>query len=606
MSDSIHHNCGVSLLRLRKPLWHYYQHYGSIFYALERLFIMMHKQYNRGQDGAGVASVKIGLPPGTPYMDRRVSLGIQGVTKIFEEILFTPKKQFRTLKESDMGDIRKRTPFLAELLMSHLRYGTYGGNTIETCHPFVRSNNWRVRNLAIAANFNLTNNDALFDLLLSLGQHPVARTDSVMSMEKIGHFVDEEVGFLYEKHKNLGDKQRISQHIEAELNMIKVLEHSCADFDGGYVFMGILGHGAAFVARDPIGIRPAYYYIDEEVIAAASERPALHAAFGASYEKIHELPAAHALCINARGDYKIAPFAEAQQKRSCTFERIYFSRASDPAVYAERKSLGRYLAPTIMDKVEKELPVTVFGYIPSSAEVSFMGLIEGLYAELSQRKQIQALRIEKLIFKDLRLRTFITEEKGRGAMVENIYDATCDFLNAPVHTLVVMDDSIVRCTTLERSILHLLLELKPKRIIIVSSAPQVRYPDCYGIDLSRLGELAAFRAAIELLKDQKKDYILQEVQEACLHSPENHNPVQRIYACATEEAIAKKMGEMIAPKNMRAKLEIVFQRIEDLHKACPQHQGDWYFTGNYPTKGGHQVVKKSFLQFMKGKHSRAY
>ena len=286
MSDSIHHNCGVSLLRLRKPLWHYYQRYGSIFYALERLFIMMHKQYNRGQDGAGVASVKIGLPPGTPYMDRRVSLGIQGVTKIFEEILFTPKKQYHTLKESDMGHLRKRTPFLAELLMSHLRYGTYGGNTIETCHPFVRSNNWRVRNLAIAANFNLTNNDALFDLLLSLGQHPVARNDSVMSLEKIGHFVDEEVGFLYEKYKNLGDKQRISQHIEEELNMIKVLEHSCADFDGGYVFMGILGHGAAFVARDPIGIRPAYYYADEEVIAAASERPALHAAFGASYEKI--------------------------------------------------------------------------------------------------------------------------------------------------------------------------------------------------------------------------------------------------------------------------------------------------------------------------------
>ena len=611
--DGIHHHCGIALLCLRKGLGHYYHRYGSLLYGLERLYVMMYKQYNRGQDGAGIAGVKKGLLPGIPYLNRLVRLGEQALGDVFKELL-AQEPSTATMDAEKVEAYKQQLPFLSELLMGHLRYGTYGGNSVDACHPFVRSNNWRVRNLAVAGNFNMTNNSDLFKLLLSLGQHPTEQTDMVMVMEKIGHFLDEEVQTLYNRYRDQLDKKAISQRIEQELDILRVLGAACHDFDGGYVFTGLLGHGAAFAARDASGIRPAYYYIDEEVIAVTSERPALQAAFGARYEDIQELPPAHALCIRADASYELGPFMDPQARKPCAFERIYFARAADPAIYQERKQLGRLLAPSILSIVAPVLQDTVFSYIPNTAEVAFLGLIEGVSALLAEQGGSNALRVEKLIFKDRKLRTFISQDKDRGGLIQNIYDTVAYTSDYPIDTLVIMDDSIVRCSTLEQSILALLGRLSPKRIIILSSAPQVRYPDCYGIDMSRLQDFVAFRAAVALLEENNMTHILDEVAQACeINSPDQAaiNPTQAIYAPFSAAEISKKIAQIIRPTSFGSidngiDLQIIFQRIENLHQACPDHQGDWCFSGNYPTPGGNVIAKKSFLHYRQGLRARAY
>lgn len=628
MSDPIKHECGVVLLRLRKPLQYYIEKYGTPAYAVKKMYILMQKQHNRGQDGVGIANIKLDMTPGTRYISRYRTIDAQPIEDIFARL---SKKYGKAQKDGgdqyyDAQWMKENCAFTGEVWLGHLRYGTHGKNSIENCHPFLRQNNWRSRNLVVAGNFNMTNVDDLFNKLVTLGQHPKEFVDTVTVMEKIGHFLDEENQRIFDKYKNTVSNYDITGLIENELDMRRVLERSCRDFDGGYTMTGMVGHGSAFVARDPNGIRPAYYYADEEVVVVASEKPAIKTAFDCDFNKIQEIKPGHALLIDKAGNFKEEQFIKPSEKTSCSFERIYFSRGTDPDIYHERQKLGELLIPQVLKSVNYDLKNAIFSYIPNTAETAFLGLLRGIDQYLiNQRKDIildqkptaDSLedilsfrpRVEKLVLKDAKLRTFITDDAHRDDLVAHVYDTTYEVVNKRKDTLVVIDDSIVRGTTLEKSILTLLDKLEPKKIVIVSSAPQIRFPDCYGIDMSKMKEFVAFRAVLALLEETGKEYLLDEVYEKCLAAvkqanPENH--VKELYAPFTYEQVSAKITEIVRPVGMKAELEVVYQTVDNLHRACPNHTGDWYFTGNYPTPGGNRVVNKAFVNYMKGVEVRAY
>ncbi len=628
MSDSIKHECGIALIRLRKPLAYYIEKYRTPTYAVNKLYLLMEKQRNRGQDGAGVANIKIDVEPGYRYISRYRSTNSQPIQDIFDKIQkkFCKAKQQGKEKFHDATWLKRNHGFTGEVWLGHLRYGTHGKNKLENCHPILRQNNWRSRNLVVAGNFNLTNVEELFRILLDLGQSPKERIDTVTVLEKIGHFLDEENDKIYKKYKGQHFKEEISKLIEAELDLQTVLQRSCKDFDGGYAMGGIVGHGAAFVTRDPSGIRPAYYYADDEVVVAASEKPAIKTAFGVEYDQIKPVSPGHALIIDKGGDFAQFQINEPLEKKSCSFERIYFSRGTDPDIYNERKQLGKLLVPRILKEIDHDLQNTVFSYIPNTAETAFLGMLSALddYLISYRKKAIregkatqQALdsllsfkpRIEKLVLKDVQLRTFITEDDHRGELVSHVYDTTYEVIRKGQDTIVIVDDSIVRGTTLEKSILRILDRLGPKKIVIVSSAPQIRYPDCYGIDMSRMGDFVAFKAMLQLLKETGLENLLDEVYEKCSRSQTDKNPpnyVRELYQPFKASQISAKIAQIITPSDLKADIQIIYQEVPDLHKACPNHLGDWYFTGDYPTPGGNRVVNKSFLNFMEGKSVRAY
>ena len=628
MSEQIKHECGIAMIRLRKPLQYYVDKYGSLHYAAKKLYVLMQKQSNRGQDGVGVANIKIGVKPGTRYISRYRTIKPQPIEDIFGKI--SRKYDKATKKEGyhpkDAKWFKENIGFSGELWMGHLRYGTHGKNSIESCHPFLRQNNWRSRNLVMAGNFNMTNVDELFELLLGLGQHPKEKTDTVTVMEKIGHFLDEENQRIFDKYKKKLGNQEITLKIEDELNLQRVLKRSFKDFDGGYAMVGLLGHGTAFVVRDPNGIRPAYKYIDDEVVVVASEKQAIKAAFNVNYEDIDQIEPGNALIVHKNGEYDEVPITKKGELKSCSFERIYFSRGTDPDIYRERKELGRLLIPQILKAVDFKLKNTVFSYIPNTAEISFLGMMQGLDEYLLKRRKEVIIdgkphiddleeilsfqpRVEKLVIKDAKLRTFIADDDSRDDLVASVYDTTYEVIRKNVDTLVVIDDSIVRGTTLEKSILKMLDKLKPKKIVIVSSAPQIRYPDCYGIDMSKVKEFVAFRAMKALLKERYQEEQMEEAYHkvlANIGSKNQANYLKELYDQFTDDEISNKIAEIIKPEGMKAELEVIYQTVDNLHKACPDNLGDWYFTGNYPTPGGNRVVNKAYMNFMEGKEIRAY
>lgn len=630
MSDAIKHECGIAMIRLRKPYSYYIEKYGTPLYGVKKLYLLMEKQHNRGQDGAGVAVIKIGAKPGTRYISRYRSIDSQPITDIFDKINKKYKKAVKHHKDktTDADWLKENVAFTGEVLLGHLRYGTHGMNSVENCHPMLRQNNWRSRNLVVAGNFNMTNVDELFEKLISLGQHPKEKVDTVTVMEKIGHFLDEENQRIFDLYKDQYTNEEMSHVIEDKMDIPRVLRRSCRDFDGGYAMAGIMGHGASFVARDPAGIRPAYYYADDEVVVIASEKPAIKTTFNVDYDQIKEITPGHALIVDKDGKYGEHKFIEPIEKRSCSFERIYFSRGSDPNIYNERKALGRLLVPQVLEAIEYDLENTVFSYIPNTAETAFLGMVEGLQDFLVQQRKQAILegtvssneldkilsfrpRVEKLVIKDAKLRTFITDDAHRDDLVAHVYDTTYEVIRKGIDTLVLIDDSIVRGTTLEKSILRMLDRLEPKKIIIVSSAPQIRFPDCYGIDMSRMKEFVAFRAMLALHKERKTENILDDVltkaRFAILSGKEKEeNFTKTLYAPFTDEQISMKIGQIVRPKDLKAGLDVIFQTVDNLHKACPNHSGDWYFTGDYPTPGGNGVVNKAFLNFMEGKVGRAY
>ncbi len=594
----------------------------------------MEKQHNRGQDGAGVATIKLDIEPGKRYISRHRSMASNAVADIFEYI----QKKFADIQKEtpermkDAEWLKEHVSFTGEVLLGHLRYGTHGKNSIENCHPFLRQNNWMTRNLVIAGNFNMTNVDELLQQLYDLGQHPKEKADTVTVLEKIGHFIDTENQGLFDQYKREGldDNIKISKLIANDMDVAKILRKSAKNWDGGYTIAGILGHGDAFVMRDPAGIRPAYYYQNDEIVVAASERPALQTAFNIPIEEIKEIKPGHALIVKKNGKISEDMFSEPVEKKSCSFERIYFSRGSDSSIYRERKQLGRLLCDQILDYVDRDIKNTVFSYIPNTAEVAFYGMVEGIhkYTKQHQREQLiagaaqmtpeeitevlaLAPRVEKIAIKDVKLRTFITQDADRSEMVAHVYDTTYGLIKRDVDTLVVLDDSIVRGTTLKQSILKILDRLGPKRIVVVSSAPQIRFPDCYGIDMSRMGEFVAFEAAISLLKDAGKDDIILQVYQNCkdsdkLPKEEVDNYVKAIYEPFTDQEISDRIAQIITPKDIKAEVKVIYQTLDNLHKAIPDHQGDWYFSGNYPTPGGNKVVNKAFANWMEGKNTRGY
>ena len=631
MSDAIKHECGISLIRLLKPLEFYKKKYGTPFYGLQKMYLMLEKQHNRGQDGAGFASIKLDMPPGHRFMSRVRSAKSQPIKDIFKKINLEINEieNAITAKNLDSKELKKTFPFLGELMIGHLRYGTFGKNNIQNVHPFLRQNNWMHRNLIVAGNFNLTNVNELFDNLVDLGQHPKEKADTITIMEKIGHFLDDEVAKIYKKLKKKGlDKKAMSPEIAQRLDIGKVLRKASRNWDGGYVIAGLIGHGDSFVLRDPAGIRPAFFYKNEEVIVVASERPAIQTVFNVKHDQVNEIQAGEALIIKKSGRLIKETINNPTQKASCSFERIYFSRGSDYDIYKERKELGRRLFPKILKSISSNFENTVFSFIPNTAETSFYGLIEKAqeYILDESRKKIlklnklsdknlkpllsSRLRIEKVTIKDVKLRTFITEDTSRDDLVAHVYDITYGTVK-PTDTLVVIDDSIVRGTTLQKSILKILDRLEPKKIIVVSSAPQIRYPDCYGIDMARIEDFIAFRAMLALLNENKKNYLLKEVYEKSKNALENNitnkkNYVKTLYNQFTDEEISKKIAEILKFDGIKSKVEVIFQSVEDLHKSCPNHRGDWYFTGNYPTAGGNKVVSRAFINFYEGKKSRAY
>ena len=631
MSDAIKHECGISLIRLLKPLEFYKKKYGTPFYGLQKMYLMLEKQHNRGQDGAGFASIKLDMPPGHRFMSRVRSAKSQPIKDIFKKINLEINEieNAITAKNLDSKELKKTFPFLGELMIGHLRYGTFGKNNIQNVHPFLRQNNWMHRNLIVAGNFNLTNVNELFDNLVDLGQHPKEKADTITIMEKIGHFLDDEVAKIYKKLKKKGlDKKAMSPEIAQRLDIGKVLRKASRNWDGGYVIAGLIGHGDSFVLRDPAGIRPAFFYKNEEVIVVASERPAIQTVFNVKHDQVNEIQAGEALIIKKSGRLIKETINNPTQKASCSFERIYFSRGSDYDIYKERKELGRRLFPKILKSISSNFENTVFSFIPNTAETSFYGLIEKAqeYILDESRKKIlklnklsdknlkpilsSRLRIEKVTIKDVKLRTFITEDTSRDDLVAHVYDITYGTVK-PTDTLVVIDDSIVRGTTLQKSILKILDRLEPKKIIVVSSAPQIRYPDCYGIDMARIEDFIAFRAMLALLNENKKNYLLKEVYEKSKNALENNitnkkNYVKTLYNQFTDEEISKKIAEILKSDGIKSKVEVIFQSVEDLHKSCPNHRGDWYFTGNYPTAGGNKVVSRAFINFYEGKKSRAY
>ena len=631
MSDAIKHECGIALIRLLKPLEFYKKKYGTPFFGLQKMYLMLEKQHNRGQDGAGFASIKLDMPPGHRFMSRVRSAKSQPIKDIFKKINLEINEieNAITAKNLDSKELKKTFPFLGELMIGHLRYGTFGKNNIQNVHPFLRQNNWMHRNLIVAGNFNLTNVNELFDNLVDLGQHPKEKADTITIMEKIGHFLDDEVAKIYKRLKKKGlDKKAMSPEIAQRLDIGKVLRKASRNWDGGYVIAGLIGHGDSFVLRDPAGIRPAFFYKDEEVIVVASERPAIQTVFNVKYDQVNEIQAGEALIIKKSGRLIKETINNPIQKASCSFERIYFSRGSDYDIYKERKELGRRLFPKILKSISSNFENTVFSFIPNTAETSFYGLIEKAQEHIldESRKKIlelnklseknlkpllsSRLRIEKVTIKDVKLRTFITEDTSRDDLVAHVYDITYGTVK-PTDTLVVIDDSIVRGTTLQKSILKILDRLEPKKIIVVSSAPQIRYPDCYGIDMARIEDFIAFRAMLALLNENKKNHLLKEVYEKSKNALENKttdkkNYVKTLYNQFTDEEISKKISEILKSDGIKSKVEVIFQSVEDLHKSCPNHRGDWYFTGNYPTAGGNKVVSRAFINFYEGKKSRAY
>jgi amidophosphoribosyltransferase len=630
MSDAIKHECGIALIRLRKNYQHYIDKYKTPLYGLQKLHLMMEKQVNRGQDGAGVANIKIDVPPGHRYISRYRSVEQNAVSDIFNKIYKKFRKAHKENKEGfkDAKWVQENLAFSGEVLLGHLRYGTHGQNEIENCHPMLRQSNWRSRNLVVAGNFNMTNVEELFDKLVSLGQHPKEEVDTVTVMEKIGHFLDEENQRQFEFHRHTYENPELSDVIEDNIDLKRVLQRSCRDFDGGYAMSGITGHGSSFVVRDPSGIRPAYWYADDEVVVVASEKQAIKTSFDCNYEDIQEIKPGHALIIGKNGEYAQKKILDPLPKLSCSFERIYFSRGSDPDIYAERKKLGRLVIPQILEEIDNDLKNTVFSYIPNTAETAFLGMIDGLEDHLArERKQaimegilfekdLEELltfrpRVEKLISKNVKVRTFITNDGERNEMVAQGYDTTYEVIKKGVDSAVLIDDSIVRGTTLEKGILGLLDRLQPKKIVIVSSAPQIRFPDCYGIDMSKMKDFVAFRAALELLAERNLDHIIEETLERCQAAIEENtshleNFVKAIYAPFQDQEISDKIAQMLRPKGLKADFSVIYQTVENLNKACPNDLGDWYFTGNYPTPGGNRVVNKAFVNFMKGVEIRAY
>ncbi len=631
MSDQLKHECGIALIRLLKPLEYYQLKYGNWMYGLQKLYLLMEKQRNRGQDGAGAASVKLGLKPGYRYIDRMRSNSPSAISEVFDAIHsgFAPWREKPKLL-NDAAWAKENVPFAAELYLGHLRYGTYGNNIIDYVQPVMRENNWKSRTLVLAGNFNMTNVDELFQKLVELGQHPKDYSDMVTVLEKLGHFLDEENQQLFRQYKNEGIENReISNLIADNMNLGKILQDSTKDFDGGYVLAGLVGHGDAFVCRDPWGIRSAFYYADDEIVVAASERPVIQTVMNVSTDVVNEIKPGYALVIKRNGSVDMQEVRVPQQRKSCSFERIYFSRGTDRDIYRERIKLGELLTPSILETIEYDLENTVFSFIPNTAETAFYGMLKGVEDYMLKEKahmikkgngsltegQIEAIisprpRVEKIAVKDVKLRTFISEEKGRDDLVGHVYDITYGTIREGVDNLVVIDDSIVRGTTLRESILRILDRLNPKSIVVVSSSPQVRYPDCYGIDMGNLGEFSAFRAAIELLKESGRESVINSVYNKCkaqqnLPKEEMVNYVTDIYKPFTPLQISDKIAQIISPRGIRSKVKIVFQTIENLHLACPNDKGDWYFTGRYPTAGGNKVVTNSFINFIEGRSQKS-
>lgn len=633
MSDQVKHECGIAMIRLLKPLEYYQARYGTALYGLNKLHLLMEKQHNRGQDGAGIATVKFDISPGQRYLNRLRSNAGSPIDAIFKQTYEPINKLLEKYpsRANDVNWLKEKAEFIGELYLGHLRYGTFGKNNIESLHPVVRFNNWITRNLVLAGNFNMTNVDELFKRLIELGQYPVETSDTVTILEKIGHFLDSANDKLYSKYKEEGySKVDITRLIAENIDLADVLRESAEHWDGGYAIAGLLGHGDAFVLRDPSGIRPAYWYRDDEIVVAASERPVIQTVFNVSFYDIRELTPGHALIISKNGTVNEVMIREPGEKKSCSFERIYFSRGSDKHIYQERKQLGKNLTRNILVEIDNDLSNTVFSYIPNTAASAFYGLVEELNTVCDKVKQEQILsekdnlsaerleeifrlkpRTEKVAVKDIKLRTFITQDSQRDDLVAHVYDITYGTVRAGIDNLVVIDDSIVRGTTLKKSIIRILDRLEPKKIVIASSAPQIRYPDCYGIDMAKISDFVAFNAAIELLKENKMMTVINDVYKQCKEQenwPKEKvaNAVKQIYAPFSEKQIAKKVAQLVRPNDLKAELSIVYQSIEDLHAAIPNHRGDWYFTGDYPTPGGNKVVNKSFINYIEKRNERAY
>ncbi|HSD15494.1 MAG TPA: hypothetical protein VLB74_12660 [Flavobacterium sp.] len=632
MSDALKHECGIALLRLKKPLEFYKEKYGTAFYGVQKMYLLMEKQHNRGQDGAGLASIKLDMEPGERYISRVRSNQAQPIQDIFAQINQRINEELKQHPEYQENVALQKTkvPYIGELFLGHVRYGTFGKNSIESVHPFLRQNNWMHRNLIVAGNFNMTNVKELFQDLVRLGQHPKEMADTVTVMEKIGHFLDDEVDELYKQCKHEGLSKREASPVIAErLDIGRILRRASKNWDGGYAMAGLLGHGDAFVTRDPAGIRPAFYYQDDEIVVVASERPVIQTVFNVPFESIQEITPGHAIIVKKDGSVIDEQVRESLPLKACSFERIYFSRGSDAEIYQERKDLGKLIMPAVLEAVENDTDNTVFSYIPNTAETSFYGMVEAANDFLNQRKindilankeslsaeklqEILAvkLRSEKIAIKDVKLRTFITEDSSRDDMVAHVYDVTYGVVK-PTDNLVIIDDSIVRGTTLQKSIIKMMDRLQPKKLVIVSSAPQIRYPDCYGIDMAKLEGLVAFRAAMELLKERNLMHIVEDVYKKSkaqenFHDSEVVNYVKEIYAPFTDQEISDKIAQMLTESSVKAEVKIIFQTVENLHKACPKNLGDWYFTGDYPTDGGNRVVNRAFMNFYEGKDARAY
>lgn len=632
MSDAIKHECGIALVRLLKPLEHYQKKYGTALYGINKMYLLMEKQHNRGQDGAGLANIKFDMQPGQRYISRYRSVDPKPIQDIFVKVQNRIQDGLVDQPEKlhDAAWLKANLPFVGELYLGHLRYGTYGGNSIENCHPFLRQNNWITRNLILAGNFNLTNVDQLFDELVALGQHPKEKADTVTVMEKIGHFLDEENDNLYYQLKEEGvSKQAATEHIANNLDIENILVRASKSWDGGYAMAGLFGHGDAFVLRDPSGIRPVFYYCDDEIAVVTSERPVIQTAFNVPFDAIKELEPGNAIIIKKKGDIRISEIKKPLENAACSFERIYFSRGNDAQIYQERIELGRRIVPAILKEVDYDLDNTVLSFIPNTAEVSFYGMMKGVEDHIKKEQAKEILqagntltperlqeilnkrpRAEKIAWKDVKLRTFITQDNSRDDLVSHVYDTTYGVVGQN-DNLIMIDDSIVRGTTLRQSILKILDRLGPKKIVIVSSAPQIRYPDCYGIDMARMGDFIAFRAAMDLLKTTNQEHIIRDVyrkskEQESLPDGEVKNYVKEIYEPFTPQEISDRIAELLKPIGVRAKLKVIFQTIEDLHEACPANTGDWYFTGNFPTPGGNRVVNRAFINFMEGRNQRAY
>jgi len=632
MSDAIKHECGIALVRLKKPLQFYKDKYGSAFYGINKMYLLMEKQHNRGQDGAGFASVKFNVLPGTRYISRVRSNKSQPIQDIFAQIndRLNGVLEKNQDKIDDVSWQEENLPYLGNLFLGHVRYGTFGKNSIESVHPFLRQSNWKHQNLIVAGNFNMTNSKKLLEELVELGQHPKEFTDTVTVLEKIGHFLEEEVSQLYIQAKEKGfNKKDASPFIEENLDLQNVLKRSSKNWDGGYAMAGLVGHGDAFVLRDPNGIRPTYFYEDEEVVVVASERPVIQTVFNANISDVKELERGHALIIKKNGVTSIKEVNKPREKKSCSFERIYFSRGSDADIYQERKNLGKFVFPQILKSIDNDISNSVFSFIPNTAETSFYGMTEAAEDILNEQKTSKILsggkslsaqkvteilserpRFEKIAIKDAKLRTFIADDSSRDDLVAHVYDVTYGVVK-PTDNLVIIDDSIVRGTTLKKSIIKILDRLNPKKIVVVSSAPQIRYPDCYGIDMARIEDFIAFRAALELLKETNQYQLVDTVYKKAIDQREKEdaeiiNYVKEIYSPFSTEQVSQKIAQMLKTKDINAEVEVIYQNVEDLHKACPNNSGDWYFTGNYPTDGGHRVVNEAFINFYEGNNKRAY